>query len=145
MDAILQVISYYFYLLKCVFWGYTSSRYYRKNRNISLHFSSTIINFGAVGSDWIIKFGVLVNFFVLIDYLVIMSFPGIGASNFSFASFLLSLDDYESLVVSSLSKSPLAIFYSYFLLLNNYTLKGLTQNYSTALQRFYMFQYLDLQ
>ena len=54
----------------------------------------TIIYFGADSYNWPIKFGVLVTFCVLIDYLGIFNFIEIGATNFSFASFLLSLDDY---------------------------------------------------
>ena len=55
---------------------------------------STIISFGAGGSDLLIKFGALVTFCVLIDYSGNVFFPEIGATNFSFASFFLSLDDY---------------------------------------------------
>ena len=61
--------------------------------------SSIIITFGADGYDGLIKFGALVTLFLLIDYLGIMSFTEIGATNLSFASFFLSLYDSESLVV----------------------------------------------
>ena len=53
---------------------------------------STIINFGADGSDCLIKFGSLATFYVLIDSLSIMYLPEIGVTNFSFAYFSLSLD-----------------------------------------------------
>ena len=57
------------------------------------------------GYNWLIKFDVLVNFCVLIDSLVILSFSESGATNHSFYSFILSLCGSELLVVSSLSKS----------------------------------------
>ena len=53
-------------------------------------FSSTIITFGAGGYYWLIKFGALVIFWVLIDSLGIMSFPEIGSNNFSFDFFLIT-------------------------------------------------------
>ena len=47
----------------------------------------TIIYFGAGGSDWLIKFGALVTFCVLIDSLGNIHFSKIGATIFSFAFF----------------------------------------------------------
>ena len=52
-----------------------------------------IISVGAGAYDWLIKFGPLVTFCVLIDSLGNVIFPQIGATNFSFASIFLSLDD----------------------------------------------------
>ena len=83
---------------------------------------STIISFGDNGYDLLIKFGAFVTFCVLIDYLGIMIFSEIGAKNFSFASFFLSLDDSEPLGSSS---SSLTIFSLYLVLLNHCVLKGL--------------------
>ena len=52
-----------------------------------------MINFGANVSDWLIKFGALVTFCVLIDYFDIMYSPEIGATTFSFPYFLFLMDD----------------------------------------------------
>ena len=54
---------------------------------------STTINYGAGDSDWVIKFGPLVTFCVLIDSLGNMILPQIGATTFSFDFYPLSLDD----------------------------------------------------
>ena len=70
----------------------------------------TIIYFGSDGSNWLIKFGVLVTFSVLIYSLGILYLSEIGATNFSFDSYLPPLDYSESLVVYSSSKSPLTFF-----------------------------------
>ena len=59
------------------------------------------ISFGADGYNWLIKFDVFFPFYVLVDYLGILSFSKFGANNFSFTSYFLSLDDSKSLVVSS--------------------------------------------
>ena len=92
----------------------------------SVHiFLFNIIFFGDDGSNWLIKLGVMVNFCVLIYYLGILYFSNIGGNNFSFAFYLLSLDDSESLVVSSSSKSSLTFFNYYLVLLNHYALEGL--------------------
>ena len=50
-------------------------------------FLSTIITFGAYGSDRTIKLGALVTFCGLIDSLGIIYFPEIGATNLAFYSF----------------------------------------------------------
>ena len=80
---------------------------------------------------------------IFVKYIV---FTSIGATNFSFASSFLSLDDPESLVVYSYSESSLDFF---LVLLNHYTLEGLvflqTCSSTTGLQRFDMFQSLYLQ
>ena len=49
--------------------------------------SSPITYFGADGYDGLIKYDALVSLCVLIYYLGILSFPEIGATNFSFAYF----------------------------------------------------------
>ena len=54
---------------------------------------STDITSHAGDYDWVIKFGPSVTFFVLIDSLCNVILPQIGATTFSFAYFLLSLDD----------------------------------------------------
>ena len=97
-----------------------------EKRATSVHiFVFTIIFFGDDGSNWLIKLGVMVTSCVLICYLGILYFSNIGGTSFSFATYLLSLDDSESLVISSLSKSSLTCFYYYLVLLNHYALEGL--------------------
>ena len=54
------------------FWGYTSSCFFRQKRNISSNVLSTIIYFGAGGSDWLIIFFALVTFCILIDSLGVL-------------------------------------------------------------------------
>ena len=54
---------------------------------------STIINSVHGASDWVIKFGPLVTFCVLIDSLGNVILPQMGATTFAFAFSLLSRDD----------------------------------------------------
>ena len=75
---------------------------------------STIILFGASGSDLITKCGALVTFFVLIYYLGNVYFPEIGATTSSFGFPPLSLDDSESLGASSSSLAILFYLTEYF-------------------------------
>ena len=71
----------------------------------------TTIYFSAGASDCVIKFGPLVTFCVLVYSLGNAMSPQIGATTFSFAYFLLSLDDSKCLGPSS---SSLAISPLYF-------------------------------
>ena len=77
----------------------------------SVRILSTVISFGACGYDLLIKKIALVTFFVLIYSLVNVFLQVIGPTNFSSASFFLSLVDAGSLGDSS---SSLAIFFSLF-------------------------------
>ena len=82
---------------------------YKRETSV-LILNSTIISFGADGSNLLIKFGLLVTFCFWIYYLGIFSFSEIGATNLSFDYSFLSLDESGSLVVSSSSKPYLTFF-----------------------------------
>ena len=66
-----DVASYFIFLffLGMRFSGVTLSSVTSEKTDISVQKMSTIIPFGAGGLDWLIKFGALVTFCVLIDYL----------------------------------------------------------------------------
>ena len=76
----------------------------KKKRNIILNFDYKNISISAYVYNLPISFYVLVTFCVLIDYLVILSFSEIGATQVSFSFSILSLGDTEFLVASSSSK-----------------------------------------
>ena len=86
--------------------------------------SSTIITFGADGYDWLVKFGALGTFYVLIDSLGNMSFPEIGATNFSFASFFYHLMIFNPGLFLHYKNNPSPMFSFYLVLMNHYTLKS---------------------
>ena len=73
-----------------------------------------------------------------------MYFPEIGATNLSFALFLLSLDDSESLGDFSLFKSPLATFLFLFGVAESLQIERFNLVLSNGTTKVYMFQYLDL-
>ena len=78
------------------FSGVTISLVYPVNMeltDISVQIFSANITSGACASYWVTKFGPLVTFCVLIYYLGHFISPQIGATTFSFAYFLSSLDD----------------------------------------------------
>ena len=100
---------FFFFLGMCIY-GVTLAPVTPYKTDISVRIFSTIIYFGAGASDWKIKSGALVTFCVLI-YSVGNSFsPEIGATNFSFASFPLSIDDSESLGYSSSQLAIISLF-----------------------------------
>ena len=61
--------------------------------DISVWSLSTNITSGDVASDWVIKFGPLFTFCVLIDYLGDVNLPQIGATTFLYDFSPLLLDD----------------------------------------------------
>ena len=71
----------------------------------------TVISFGNGGSDWLIKFGSLVTFCLLIDSLGNVFFQKLVRQISPFLYFSLSLDDSKSLGASS---SSLSMFFSLF-------------------------------
>ena len=64
-----------------------------ESTDASVRSLSTTITSGVCDSYWVINFGALFTFCVLIDYLGNLILPQIGATTLSFDFFPLSLDD----------------------------------------------------
>ena len=102
LEVTLQVISYSFFL------GISLSKVTLapdpdKRETSVVILDSENISVSADGLNWLIKFDVLVTFFVLIDSLGIFSFTEIGATKLFFSSYLKSIIDSEFLVYFSSS------------------------------------------
>ena len=100
----MQVISYYFFL-GIRLSGLTISLVTDKRESSVGILDFNNIYVSAYGSNWLIKFDVLVTFCVLVDSLVILYCSGIGATKLSFFNSILLLGDSKLLVAYSSSKS----------------------------------------
>ena len=123
------------------FWGYTSSCSSRQKRKIGSNFFHHYLFlcwwFWLTNKIWSIVYLLCID--VLFRYFV---YSGNWCHKFLLCLFFLISWLFWILGLSFIITSYFSL---YLFLLNHYALKGLTYYYQTVTQRFYMYQYLDLQ